>query len=147
MSMLNKLIKVIFPYIFKFLNWPRFRANICRFSPGQIRLGKGSIVSSGSIIILDKDANLIIGENCYIGEYCNIRCDKLIEIGNGTHIAQFVTIVDADYKFGNEINFKKRNKLPVKIESNSFIGAHSCILRGSYIKKNSIIEAMSKIKR
>ena len=92
-------------------------------------------------------AQLDIGQECYIGEYANIRCDEKIVIGDNVHIGQFVTLVDADYALGGHLNFSDRAISPIMIGRNTFIGSNSCILRGSKIPQDSIIPALSKVTR
>ena len=127
--------------------FPRLNCAYLRCS-GNIIFGKNVYIAPGGIIDVQHGACLIIGPNTYIGEYCNIRVDKTITIGENCKIAQFVTIVDADYIFaGKYIDHKSRNISPVSIGNNVFIGVGSSILRGSYIANNSIIPSMSKIMR
>ena len=106
-------------------------------------LGKGSSISAGSIVSLALGAKLYVGDGVYIGEYCNIRCDKEIRIGENSKIAQFVTIVDGDYKFGSDLGYSERNVTPIIIGKNVFIGSHCCILRGAKIPDYEVIGALS----
>lgn len=129
------------------IHFRRFRARYCRFGPSQLKLGRNSFIASGSIIKMLPGAKLDIGQDCYIGEYANIRCDKKIKIGDNVHIGQFVTLVDADYAIGGHIEFSDRITSPIIIGRNTFIGSSSCILRGSKIPQDSIIPALSKVTR
>ena len=129
------------------IHFRRFRARYCRFGPSQLKLGRNSFIASGSIIKMLPGAKLDIGQDCYIGEYANIRCDKKIKIGDNVHIGQFVTLVDADYAIGGHIEFSDRITSPIIIGRNTFIGSSSCILRGSKITQDSIIPALSKVTR
>ena len=147
MSVFAKAIKLLYPYVFKILHFRRFRAKYCRFGPSQLFLGKNSYIAEGSIIKIANHGKVIIGNDCYIGEFANIRCDKKIEIRDRVHIGQFVTIVDADYSLGSTLSFKNRNISQVIIGDDTFIGSNSCILRGTNIKPKSAIPALSKITR
>jgi acetyltransferase-like isoleucine patch superfamily enzyme len=98
------------------------------------------------IVIVEKYAELIIGENTYIGHYNNIRCSKRIVIGKGTKIAQFVTIVDSNYDITKKhLNFNEAIKKEVIIGENVWIGSNSVILAGVSIGDNSIIAAGSVV--
>ena len=147
MKFLLKFVWVVYPLIYRMINFRRFRAKYCRFGPAQLKLGKNTVVAEGSIIKALPGSKIIVGKNCYIGEYANIRCDREIIIHDGVHIGQFVTIADADYVFGERIGFENRNISPIEIGCNSFVGSHCCILRGSDIQPNSVIPAMTKIVR
>ena len=142
-----KILSIIYPILFRIMHFRRFRARYCRFGPSQIKLGQKSMIASGSIIKMIQGAKLDIGEDCYIGEYANIRCDQQITIGNNVHIGQFVTLTDADYTFGGQINFSSRNVSKILIGRNSFIGSHCCILRGSELSQDSVIPALTKVTR
>ena len=143
----HKVIAIFYPVLFRILYFRRFRARYCRFGPGQVKLGSNSMVANGTIVKILPGGQLDIGEDCYVGEYANIRCDRKITIGNNVHIGQFVTMADADYSFGSRINFSKRNISEIVIGQNSFIGSHCCILRGANIAENSVIPAMTKLTR
>ena len=142
-----KVISLIYPILFRIIHFRRFRAKYCRFGPSQVKLGRNSVVASGGIIKMLPGAKLDIGQDCYIGEYANIRCDEKIVIGDNVHMGQFVTLVDADYSFKGKINFSDRKVSPISIGSNSFIGSNSCVLRGSVIVKDTVIPALSKVTR
>lgn len=140
--MFYRIIRVVYPYFFRLFNFYRFKAKICRFAPGQISLGKGSTISAGTIVNLAVGAKLYLDDGVYIGEYCNIRCDKEIRIGENSKIAQFVTIVDGDYKFGSDLEYSERNVAPITIGKNVFIGSHCCILKGAKISDYEVIGAL-----
>lgn len=144
--MLLKLLSIIYPIFLKIVYFRNFKISYGRFLPGQVLLKKGSYVGYGGVIIMNPKAKLVIGPNTYIGEYCNIRIDKSIKIGSGCKIAQFVTIVDADYKFKNKLTYENRKIKNIVIGNNVFIGAQSCILKGSQIPDKEIIPCMSVIK-
>jgi len=97
-----------------------------------------------SVVIVEKNAELIIGEDCYIGHYNNIRCSKKISIGKNTKIAQFVTIVDSNYDISKKyLNFDESTKSEIIIGENVWIGSNSVVLAGVTIGSNSIVAAGS----
>ena len=134
-------------FYYKLKYFPRVKASIF-YIEGNFVLGKNSVISRGSIVIVSKRAELLIGTNTYIGEYANIRTDSKIQIGCNCKIAQFVTIVDADYDFHHiPYSMKNRKISEVKVGDNVFVGSNSVILRGSNIPSNRIIPALSTIKK
>lgn len=100
--------------------------------------------------IVGKKGQLIIGNNVGISSTALI-CDKKIEIGDFVKIGGNVVIYDTDFHALDpelrrytelECNI---NKQEVIISNNVFIGAHSTILKGVHIGKNSIIGAGSVV--
>ena len=144
--MFLKLLSILYPIFLKIIHFRSFKISYGRFMPGQILLNKGSYVGYGGVIIMNPKAKLVIGANTYIGEYCNFRIDNSVKIGSGCKIAQFVTIVDADYKLDGVLSYEKRIIKDVVIGNNVFIGAQSCVLKGSNVPNKEIIPCMSIVK-
>jgi acetyltransferase-like isoleucine patch superfamily enzyme len=100
---------------------------------------------------IDKGATLKIGLNLGISQGA-IICHKNIKIGNNVKIGGGARIFDTDFHSINpnlRLNIKtdldNKKKLPVVIEDNVFIGAHTTILKGVSIGENSIIGACSVV--
>ena len=53
--------------------------------------------------------------------------------------------LDPKVRVNSELDRQSQNKLPVFIEDNVFIGAHSTVLKGVTIGKNSIVGACSVV--
>ena len=64
---------------------------------GSIRVGKGSVIRSGSYII----GPVVIGDNCVIGPNCYIRPSTMI--GNGCHIGAAVEIKNSIIMNGSKV--------------------------------------------
>lgn len=100
---------------------------------------------------VDKGAKLTIGDNLGLSQAA-IICHKSITIGNNVKIGGGVCIYDTDF---HSLDFRLRanistdyaNKImiPVNIQDNVFIGAHSLVLKGVTIGENSIIGAGSVV--
>ncbi len=127
---------------------------------GKLIIGNDFCVNSGenfNVIgrqqktILWVDGELRIGKNVGMSATAVI-CNHRILIGDNVKIGGNTVIYDTDFHNLNpEIRKDKKNdkqsaiKLPVIIEDNVFIGAHSTILKGVTIGKNSIIGACSVV--
>jgi acetyltransferase-like isoleucine patch superfamily enzyme len=81
-----------------------------------------------------------------------IICNHQIKIGNNVTIGGNTVIYDTDFHSLNPLIRKNKTidkksafKLPVTIEDNVFIGAHTTILKGVTIGQNSIIGACSVV--
>jgi acetyltransferase-like isoleucine patch superfamily enzyme len=103
--------------------------------------------------IVGNDGTLILGN--HIGMSCStIVCRDRIEIGDHVHIGGNCEIYDTDF---HDLDFRKRTKVPedystvrsrpIFIRQNSFIGAHSTILKGVTIGEGAIIGACSVVTR
>jgi acetyltransferase-like isoleucine patch superfamily enzyme len=102
-------------------------------------------------IIVRKNACLNIGENVGISS-TTIYCQNKIEIGNHVKIGANVVIYDTDFHSLDFFNrrsgltdMKDTKTAPVIIEDDVFIGAHTTILKGVTIGKNSIIGACAVV--
>jgi acetyltransferase-like isoleucine patch superfamily enzyme len=100
---------------------------------------------------VDKGANLKIGSNLGISQAA-IICHLSIQIGNNVKIGGGARIYDTDFhaidpklRLNPITDFANKVKIPVVIEDNVFIGAHSTILKGVTIGQNSIIGACSVV--
>jgi acetyltransferase-like isoleucine patch superfamily enzyme len=127
---------------------------------GKVKIGKNLHINSGdnfNVIgrqqktIFWVEGELIIGDNVGMSATA-IICNHQIIIGNNVTIGGNTVIYDTDFHnldplIRNDKALDKQTaiKLPVLIEDNVFIGAHTTILKGVTIGKNSIIGACSVV--
>lgn len=103
------------------------------------------------VFIVDRQAKLRIGD--YVGMSSTaIVAHQEITIGDHVKIGGGVCIYDTDFHSLDSKNREQpsldrqfENKQPVTIEDHVFIGAHTTILKGVRIGKNSIIGACSVV--
>lgn len=102
-------------------------------------------------LFVDKGAKLVIGSNLGISQAALI-CQTSITIGDNVKIGGGVRIYDTDFHSLNPLlrldpltDVQNICKLPVVVEDNVFIGAHSTILKGVTIGHNSVIGACSLV--
>lgn len=110
----------------------------------ELILGKDVSIDRGGEINSVNGAKIVIGDNTWIGGYCNIRCDESITIGTDCYFAQFVSIVDGGYEIKNKavpIGRDKYNTKKVIIGNNVWIGTGVIILPGVVIGDGSVIGA------
>lgn len=94
--------------------------------------------------------NLSIGNNVSIHPECYIDANGGISIGSDCSIAQGVSIISAEHKWGDlDIPIKDQGtqQMPVTIESNVWLGAKATVLGGVHIKSGSIIGAMALVNK
>jgi len=131
-------------------------ARICNFqkNPSRIRVGRGSHVR-GELLVFANGGEVVIGDNCFVGEGSRIWSGERIVIGDNVLISHNVNIVDTN---AHEINHIERaagfHKLvrgghpkyktnvltaPVAIGDYAWISFNACILRGVTIGRGAIV--------
>ena len=103
------------------------------------------------LFVVRKDAELIIGNNVGMSG-TTIVCQKKITIGDNVKSGGNVCIYDTDFhaldpllRMNAKRDKENINAKEVIINENVFIGAHSTILKGVNVGKNSIIGACSVV--
>lgn len=115
-----------------------------------VTLSSGVCIERGGEVTSVNGATVTIGDNTYIGNYCNIRSDRRISIGNDCYLAQFVSIVDGGYSFKKKesaISRKDYRTNPVIIGNNVWIGTGVIILPGVKIGDGAVVGAGSVVTR
>lgn len=131
---------------------------------GKLIFGKNFVMNNGlyynkigrqqpSTFVVTKNGVLKFEDNVGISSsafYCTLK----ISIGNNVRIGGNCVIYDTDFhsldlleRRKSATDVKKRKSLPVIIEDDVFIGAHSIILKGVTIGKSSIIGAGSVVSK
>ena len=112
---------------------------------GEVKIGNRCLlhryVKLSSYGAKDK-AQIIIGDNTYIGDRTEIHAGSLVEIGSNCDISWDCTIMDRDYHKLDSDNETIKN---VKISDNVWIGCHSVILKGVKIGEGAVIAAGSVV--
>jgi acetyltransferase-like isoleucine patch superfamily enzyme len=133
------------------------------YSNSNVRLSYGVYVSVGAKILSTDGGSVNIGENVFIGPYCNIICrggtivigDNVhigdgciiastieIAIGRDTQIAEYVVIRDQDHRIdGRPIRLSGFDSNPIRIGKDCWLGTKSSVLKGSVIGDGSLIGA------
>ncbi|MBC3788250.1 acyltransferase [Spirosoma utsteinense] len=101
--------------------------------------------------VLNHNGQLTIGDNVGLSSTA-IICHHKITIGNNVRTGGNTVIYDTDFhSLHSHIRQDKNedqsmiSKKPINIQDNVFIGAHSTILKGVTIGKNSIVGACSVV--
>lgn len=118
------------------------------FDGGSLSIGAGSAIDDNAIVIVER-GNLLIGCNCLITFGCVVVCTQRIEIGDGTLIAEYVTIRDQDHRHDDPQGLDAGGLMssPIKIGNDVWIGAKATITRGVEIAAHSVIGANSVVTR
>lgn len=125
---------------------PRVRGKLYFKVKGDVRIGNHFLVRSimyPSVIMVDKNAVLDIGDSVFLNYGVDIGCTKFITIGNHVKIGPFTNIIDSNYheiQHGEDVVH-----LPVAIKDNVWIGRSCIILPGVTIGENSIVASGSVV--
>jgi acetyltransferase-like isoleucine patch superfamily enzyme len=128
-----------------FSSTPKFQGYRPRFDvSGEVILGVNcrfrALNSLITINATNKNAKVIIGDNCFFNHGVNISASNSITIGKDTRIGDNVIIFDTDFHCVDEQQASPK-VLPVIIGRNVWVGANSIILAGSNIGDHSVIGA------
>ena len=90
-----------------------------------------------------------IGQNCLIGRGAVIICNDRIEIGDGTLIAEHVTIRDQDHRHQGEGRLEIQGSVssPIRIDHDVWLGAKVTVTRGVVIGAHAVVGANSVVTR
>jgi maltose O-acetyltransferase len=151
------------PHLFLYLLNAQFRMAFWAKVPRSVRLrGRIRIASKGNVIFGDgvtlignivpieiialENARVVIGDQSFINYGTSISAHQEVTIGRRCKIGHYVFIMDS-----NQHDLLDRTKVPpaspIVIEDEVWIGAHSIILPGVRIGKNSVVAAGSVVTR
>ncbi|MCS0504869.1 acyltransferase [Ancylobacter mangrovi] len=115
---------------------------------GIIRVGANLVMDDLKITLL-RGARLEVGDRVSANRGLIIGCMEEIRIGDGTMIAEYVTIRDFTHRI--EVGVPMRDSgfksAPIVIGENVWIGRGACILEGITIGANSVIGANAVVTR
>ena len=113
----------------------------------RVRLGSHLVSDGRMVMMVDRDAELIIGDRVYFNEGAMLSCKESIRIGSGCRFGPNVKVFDNDHRFDAEHGVSSEHKAsPVRIGENCWLGANVVILRGTAIGDNCVIGAGCVVK-
>lgn len=122
----------------------------------NISIGNNTIILKNSRIqvynnLTRENANITIGDNCYICTNFTCLVGANIKIGNNVLIASYVLVSSENHGMNPESDIPYMNQPlvcePVSISDGCWIGEKVCILPGTSIGKKCIIGAGSVVTR
>ena len=129
--------------------------NISKFSinwPHQLSIGQKCVLEPNLIFKYDSTwrngPNIIIGENCFIGNSTEFNISERISVGNNCLIASNCKFIDHNHGFSDlnkPIRLQEPKISPILIEDNVWIGTNCIILKGVTIGTGSVIGAGSVV--
>ena len=110
----------------------------------RFTIGKHTTWRKHFSVMVDVDAKVKIGSNCFFNNDCAINANKLVKIGDGTIFGENVKIYDHNHKFADSSTTIKEQGFSVGevvIGSHCWIGSNVVILKGTIIGDNCVIGA------
>jgi acetyltransferase-like isoleucine patch superfamily enzyme len=116
----------------------------------QISLESNVMLDDGVVLLCSGDKvknKILIQCGVYINRYTMIDAHRSIVIQKNAMIGPFCYITDGDHGKAKDIEIRKQPMItaPVIIEEDTWIGAHTTILKGVIIGKGAIIGAGSVV--
>ncbi len=117
--------------------------------PNGIEIGENTIVMHGAILHVYNfrgipNAGIKIGKNCLIGEYCVIRGQGGVTIGDRVYTSPFTQLLAVNHVYDNpELPFVNQGITAegITIEDDVWLGAGAIITDGVRVNKGSVVAA------
>ena len=118
------------------------------FAGAHIEIGKGSVIQDYALVIAE-GGKLVIGDDCLIGRGCVLVCTEAISVGQGTLIAEYVTIRDQDHVHSAEAALETQGLIsaPIVIGRNVWLGAKVTVTKGVEIAEHAVVGANAVVTR
>jgi acetyltransferase-like isoleucine patch superfamily enzyme len=118
-------------------------------TPGGITLGADTIVMHGAILHVYNfrgmaQSHITIGKNCLIGEYCVIRGQGGVTIGDRVYTSPFTQIIAVNHVFDDPARSFVEQGITAEgivIEDDVWLGASAVITDGVRVGKGAVVAA------
>lgn len=145
-----KVRAILYYHFFKTLSVQISKGFVLKGGGGKNKFGRNlRIFNNVAFEIYDINAELIIGNNCFLSYGAIIVCTKKITLGNDVWIGEYTSIRDASHNFDKHIPLSKCTDThkEISIGNNVWIGRGCIILPGVSIGDNVIIGANSVVNK
>lgn len=121
---------------------------VLAFDGGTMEIGAGTFIQDHALLQVER-GHLAIGGNCLIGRGSVVACKQAVSIGDGTLIAEHVTIRDHDHRTRGEgrLEAMGHDTAPVLIGHDVWLGAKVTVTRGVEIAPHAVVGANSVVTR
>ena len=110
----------------------------------KLKFGRKVTWRKNISFMINKNAVVKIGDNCFFNNNCSINANEEIIIGNDCLFGENVKIYDHNHRFNKAFECISKHgfsNAPVVIGNNCWIGSGVVILKGTNIKDNCVIGA------
>ena len=116
---------------------------------GRLRIGEGTLLEPGCWLTLGPEAEIRIGEGCFLNRETMLRRDERIEIGDHVMFANGCFVGDAAHRYDDPEQPVTRQGFepgrPVRIGSNVWFGVNCVVTGGVEIGDRAVIGANSVV--
>lgn len=122
--------------------------NLRARNAGEIFKGKDAEIHVGNNVLLERkvrlslgdNARIYIGDNSYLGDFCNLLAVQEINIGRDCAISWHVLFMDtSSHPLGFKGEVPRTKIAPIRIEDHVWIGCRAVILKGVTVGEGAII--------
>ena len=107
-----------------------------------VHFGKHIASDGRCVIVVDRGADLSIGDGVYFNEGAMISCKSSVKIGSGCKFGPNVKIFDNDHKFDAENGVGNEHiSKSISIGQNCWIASNCVVLKGTKIGDNCVVGA------
>jgi acetyltransferase-like isoleucine patch superfamily enzyme len=118
---------------------------------GRLRIGAGTLLEPGCWLTLAPEAEIAIGEGCFLNRNTMIAAQNRVEIGDHVMFANGCFVGDAEHRFDDpELPVTWQgftSKGPVSIGSNCWFGVNCAVSSGVTIGERCVVGANSVVTR
>ncbi|MCE6013863.1 MULTISPECIES: acyltransferase [Lactobacillaceae] len=108
----------------------------------RLHLGKNVTWRKSFMLMLGKNAKVMIGDGCFFNNFCSINALENVSIGRYCMFGEGVKIYDHNHRFnvsGKLIKEMGYSKARLTIGDNCWIGSNVILLKGANIGNNCVI--------
>lgn len=99
------------------------------------KIGKGLVIKNN--VIIKSPWNLVVGDDCWIGENSWIDNLDKVYIGNNVCISQGALLLTGNHDY--TISTMPYRNAPIKIEDGAWVGANTTVCPGVNVGRNAIL--------
>ena len=118
---------------------------------GRLRIGAGTLLEPGCWLTMAPEAEIEIGEGCFLNRNTMIAAQGRVAIGDHTMFANGCFVGDAEHRFDDPekpITWQGfTSKGPVEIGSNCWFGVNCVVTSGVRIGERCVVGANSVVNR
>jgi acetyltransferase-like isoleucine patch superfamily enzyme len=116
---------------------------------GRLRIGAGTLLEPGCWLTLAPEAEIEIGEGCFLNRNTMIAAYRRVRIGDHTMLANGCFVGDAEHRFDDPetpVTWQGfTTKGPVEIGSNCWLGVNCVVTSGVSVGERCVVGANSVV--
>jgi len=116
---------------------------------GNIRFGRSLFLYPGLYLETQDQGMVVLGDDVVISRGAHIVAFSSVTVGSGSMIGEYVSIRDANHRFGHGLKVREsgHEAQPIRIGSNVWIGRGAVVLPGMQVGDNAVVGANAVVSR